>query len=206
MFRTKVVALTVFFLPLLSMAGVTHALQNTAITQQPGTYEARAQGDFIMNRGGGFNVSGHFKGGLVEDMLDLEAFAGTGKTDFKIGAQTKFNLLPDIPGQVGLAFLGGYTFIMDDYGNLKDKDSINVLSGAVLLSKKFAVDFGTINPYAGFQVEMVFKKGDNDFPLTGVFGSEWYISELNPFVFFSELDLDVNDSVFLISFGGAYRF
>ncbi len=197
---------SIFSLPLNSYAGVTHALQNTAVTQQPKTYEARAQGDLILNRGGGVNVSGHMKTGLIEDMLDIEGFLGTGKTDFKIGAQTKFNLLPDIPGQVALAFLGGFTYIMDDYGNLKEKDSINVISGAVLLSKKLAVDFGSINPYAGFQVEMLFKKGDNDFPLTGILGAEWNIQDLTPFVFFSEMDLDVSDSVFLLSFGGAYRF
>src|SRR5687767_416459 len=90
-----------FFVSSFTWAGVTHSLQQTAVTLQPGQYEARAQADVIMNRGGGLNVSGHFRTGIIEDMLDLEGFVGTGKTDFKTGVLSKFNLLPDLPGQIG---------------------------------------------------------------------------------------------------------
>lgn len=188
-----------------SWAGITHSLQHTATTLQPGTYEARGQADAIMNRGGGLNVSGHFRTGLVEDMWDIEGFIGTGKTDFKTGVLTQFNLLPDLPGQIGVGFLGGYTLISDDYKGTS-RDTINVLSIAALASKKLAVTFGDITPYGGLQLEALFKAEDNDLPVTGIIGAQWDIAELKPWVFFSELDFDLHDSVFLIGLGGAYRF
>ncbi|MEZ4814714.1 MAG: hypothetical protein R3A80_05845 [Bdellovibrionota bacterium] len=186
-------------------AGVTHSVQQTAVTLQPGNYEPRGQGDVILNRGGGVNVSGHFKAGIIEDMLDAEAFIGTGKTDFKLGATAKFNLLPDLPGQVGLAFIGGFGFINDDYKG-QGNDSIKVINLGAITSKKVDASFGSVSPYAGIQAELLFKDGDNDAPITGIVGAEWALSELNPWVFFSELDIDINDSVFLLAAGGAYRF
>lgn len=187
-------------------AGVTHSLQHTAVTTQPGSYEARGQADFILNHGGGINVSGHFRTGIIEDMLDVEGFIGTGKTDFKIGALTQFNLLPDVPGQIGLAFLSGVSFINDDYGTNGKNATITALSFAALGSKRFDVSFGKVSPYAGFQVEMLFKDGPNVYPLTGIAGAEWAFTDTLPWVFFSELDFEIHDSVFLVAAGGAYRF
>ncbi len=186
-------------------AGVTHSIQQTAVTLEPGDFEAKGQGDIILNRGGGINVSGHFRAGLIENMLDIEGFIGTGKTDFTLGATAKFNLLPDIPGQVGLAFLGGLTFVNDDYKG-QGNDTLHVLNLAAIASKKVEASFGSVSPYAGLQVELVFKDGDNDTPITGIVGAEWAISDINPWVFFSEIDIDISDSVFLIAAGGAYRF
>lgn len=189
-----------------SVAGVTHALQQTATTLQPGSFEVKAQADLILNRGGGINTTGHFRAGLLEDMLDIDAFIGTGKTDFTLGVSTKFNLLPDIPGQVGLAFIGGFTYLQDDYLGT-DKDAIKVLNLATLVSKKVEASFGSVTPYGGLQIELLFKKGsDNEAPVTGIIGSEWVFNDLSPWAFFGELDVDINDSVFLFSVGGAYRF
>lgn len=208
-FIPSVKKLSVIFLSVLFtqqiIAGVTHSLQQTAVTLQPGSYEAKAQADLILNRGGGINVSGHFRAGLIEDMLDAEAFVGTGKTDFVLGASTKFNLLPDLPGQVGLSFIGGFTFINDDYKG-KGNDSIKVLNLGTVVSKKVDASFGSVSPYGGLQVELLFKDGDNDAPITGIVGAEWVLSELDPWVFFSELNIDINDSVFMLAAGGAYRF
>lgn len=190
----------------LSQAGVTHAIQQTAVTLQPGTFEVKAQADLILNRGGGINTTGHFRTGVLEDMLDVDAFIGTGKTDFTLGAGAKFNLLPDIPGQVGLAFIGGFTYLQDDYLGT-DKDAIKVLNLAAILSKKVEASFGSVSPYGGIQIELLFKKGsDNEAPVTGIIGSEWTFNDLAPWAFFGELDVDINDSVFLFSLGGAYRF
>lgn len=187
------------------MAGVTHSIQQTAVTLQPGSFEAKGQADLILNRGGGVNVSGHFRAGLIEDMLDLEGFIGTGKTDFVLGGTAKFNLLPDIPGQVGLAFLGGLTYVSDDYrGN--GNDSIKVINLAAIVSKKVDASFGAVSPYGGLQAELLFKDGDNDTPITGILGAEWIFSDLDSWAFFSELDVDISDSVFLLAAGGAYRF
>ena len=180
-------------------------MQHTAVTLQPGKFEGRVQTDLIMNRGGGLNVSGHFRAGIIEDMFDLEGFAGTGKTDFKIGALGQFNLLPDIPGQLGLAFLGGFTDISDDYQG-SDNDTINVLSLAAIASKKLDVSFGTLTPYGGLQLEMLFKSGDNEYPITGIAGAEWFFTETAPFTYFTEFDFDINDSVFLLGLGAAYHF
>ncbi len=186
-------------------AGVVSSLQHTAVTVQPGVYEARGQGDFLLSRGGGVNVSGHFRTGLIEDMLDFEGFVGSGKTDFKAGFLTQFNLLPDLPGQVAFAFLGGFTFMLDDYRS-KDTDSIKVVNLSAIVSKKFLSSFGSVSPYGGLQLEMLFKEGGDDFPLTAVIGAEWTVTDTDPWAYFSELDLDLRDSIYVLGFGAAYRF
>jgi hypothetical protein len=195
-----------FSLSSLSWSGVTHSIQHTATTVKPHEYEVRTQLDLLMSRGGGVNVSGHFRTGLVEDQWDIEGFAGTGKTDFKTGVLSQFNLLPDLPGQIGLAFLGGYTLISDDYRRNGDRDILHVLSLTALGSKRFDVSFGEVTPYGGLQVELLFKSGDHDFPITAVLGNEWKFSQIHDWRFFSEFDIDVSDSVFLFGLGAAYRF
>lgn len=203
--RTFFLSLVFLFSVQLVEAGVTNSIQQTATTLEPGFFEAKGQADLILNRGGGVNVSGHFRAGLIENMLDVEGFIGTGKTDFKLGANAKFNLLPDIPGQVGLAFLGGLTFVNDDYKG-QGNDTLHVLNLASIASKKVDASFGSVTPYAGLQVELLFKDGDNDTPITGIIGAEWVVSDVDPWVFFSEIDIDISDSVFLLAVGGAYRF
>jgi hypothetical protein len=194
------------FFASLSWAGVTHSLQHTADVIQPGSYLARAQADVILNRGGGLNVSGHFRTGLIEDMLDIEGFIGSGKTDFKIGSLLHFNLLPDIPGQIGLAFLGGFTFISDDYASNK-KQSIKALSIGTVLSKKLEMSFGHITPYGGLQLEALFKEKVKDtYPISGILGAEWALTDINNWLFYSDLNLDLRDSVFMIGLGAGYKF
>lgn len=199
----------VFFAGLLSsavFAGITHTIQHTANIVENGKYDARIQSDLILNHGGGVNISGHFRTALKQDIFDIEGIIGTGKTDFKIGALGQFNLLPDIPGQIALAFFGGVTFLNDnDLDSTKNK-SMFALTLGTIGSKKFDVSFGQVTPYGGFQLEALMKSGGNTLPLTFLAGAEWKITDATPWKFFSELDLDLHDSNFQIGLGAGYSF
>jgi hypothetical protein len=204
-FLSYSVFLAVFASPTV-FGGITHTIQHTANVVDKGKYEARIQSDLILNGGGGVNISGHFRTGLKQDIFDIEGIIGTGKTDFKIGALGQFNLLPDIPGQIGLAFIGGASFINDsDIVATKNKSSF-VLTLGTIGSKKFDASFGQIVPYGGFQLEAVMKSGGNTLPLTFLAGAEWKFTDMTPWKFFSELDLDLHDSNFQIGLGAGYSF
>jgi hypothetical protein len=189
-----------------SFAGVTHTLQHTADVVGTGKYEARVQSDLILNHGGGVNISGHFRTGLKQDILDIEGIIGTGKTDFKIGALGQFNLLPDLPGQIALAFFGGATYINDNYLESSQNKSMLGLTVGTIGSKKFDASFGQVVPYGGFQIEALMKSSGNLLPITFLVGAEWKLTSATPWKFYSELDLDVHDSNFQIGLGAGYSF
>jgi hypothetical protein len=189
-----------------SFAGMTHTVQHTADVIGVGKYDARVQSDLILNHGGGVNISGHFRTGLKQDLLDIEGFIGTGKTDFKIGALTQFNLLPDLPGQIALAFFGGAIYINDNYLELSQNKSMFALTLGTIGSKKFDASFGQVIPYGGFQIEALMKSSGNILPITLLAGAEWKITSTTPWKFYSELDLDVHDSNFQIGLGAAYSY
>ena len=189
-----------------TFAGVTHTLQHTAEVAGVGKYDARVQTDLILNHGGGVNLSGHFRTGIKQDIFDVEGFIGTGKTDFKIGALGQFNLLPDLPGQIALAFFGGATFINDNYLDSTQNKSMLALTVGTVASKKIDVSFGQVTPYGGLQIEALMKSGKNLLPITFLAGAEWKITSATPWKFFSELDLDVHDSNFQIGLGAGYSF
>jgi hypothetical protein len=201
--------LSVYFIGLVSFkasAGITHTIQHTANVVETGKYETRIQSDLILNNGGGVNISGHFRTGLKQDIFDIEGIIGTGKTDFKIGALGQFNLLPDIPGQIALAFFGGATYLNDNGFDSSKNKSVLVLTVGTIGSKKFDASFGQIIPYGGLQLEAVMKSGGNILPVTFLAGAEWRITEATPWKFFSELDLDLNESNFQIGLGAGYSF
>lgn len=187
-----------------TFAGIGTSLMQGADIAPLGQYEARFQSDFITNNGGGVNLSGHFRTGLVQDFFDIGAYVGTGKTDFQAGFNTKFNLLPDLPGQVGLSFMGGISVIQDDIGG-KD-DSFFAFHTSIITSKNFVTSFGDVDPYVAFQVEGVFLEGENIYPLTLVTGVEWKLQATDPFHLFTEVDFDIDDSLTMFSVGGSYHF
>lgn len=181
-------------------AGLGTSLMQTADVKKPGEYEVKAQADIIFNHGGGFNFSPHFMMGLVENLFDLDLFLGTGTTDFQVGGLVKFNLLPDIPDQVGLSFLGGASYIHDS-----PVDGVLVSTG-VVVSKRFTVDFGSITPYSALQVEPFFNNIHSIVAVSLDFGARWVPTVTNPFVFYSEFSANLNNSVWALDFGAGYPF
>ena len=190
-------------------AGIATSLMQTAPVKAPGEYEANIHVDALFNRGGGLNISPHFQTGFIENYLDGEVFFGTGKTDVVLGAQAKFNLLPDIDGQVGLSFLGGLTFIRDDYTkkNAAKKDTnFFVLGLGTVVSKKLEVNFGHISPYAALQIEPVFYADDSYVPVTLIAGAQWNFEQLEHWVFYSEMGISLRSSLYTLGLGVGHQF
>lgn len=200
---------SIFFassLSFVAFAGISHTIQHTADVVGTGKYDLRIQSDLILNHGGGVNISGHFRTGLKQDILDIEGIIGTGKTDFKIGALSQFNLLPDIPGQIALAFFGSAIFMNDNFRDSSSNKSMVVLSIGTIGSKKIDVSFGQIIPYGGLQIEALMKSSGNIVPITALAGAEWRVTSATPWKFTSELDLDINNSNYQIGLGAGYSF
>ena len=192
-----------------AQAGVVTSLMQTAPVKAPGEYEANIHLDFLFNRGGGINISPHFQTGFIENYLDADFFFGTGKTDVVVGGQAKYNLLPDIEGQVGVSFLGGFTFVRDGYTkkNIASKDTnFFVLGLGTVVSKDLRVEFGQISPYAALQIEPVFYTSDSYVPVTLVVGSQWKFEQLMNWVFYSEMGISLKDSLYTLGLGVGHQF
>lgn len=194
------IALFAFFASVTSWAGLGTSLMQTAPVVPVGEAELKFQSDIIFNRGGGFNLSPHIETGLIEHYFDIDAFVGAGTTDFQAGALGKFNLLPDIDGQIGLSFLGGFSYIRDESLNS------GLLTIGILISKKIQADFGLITPYSAFELETHFHSSGNTVPLTLLLGSKWQPESTKPWSLYSELALNLHESFYALSLGAAYPF
>lgn len=182
----------------------------TADIVPPGAYEIKAQADIIFDSkitstgGGGFNLSPHFVTGLIEHYLDIDAFFGVGTTDFQIGAQAKFNLLPDVPGQAALAFIGGFSLLKD---SINDESQTGVLTTlGVLLSKKAEWNADTVIPYLGYEFEILAVDGPNKLPHTLILGTKWKPTTVDPWSFYGELAVGLHRSIYALSVGASQSF
>ena len=176
----------------------------TAPVLAPGQFEAKVQGDIVLNHGGGFDLFPKIRFGLVEHLADLEAFIGTGKTDFQFGILGKYNLLPDLPDQVGLSFIGGFSFLKDNgaaFGN-----TAGLFTAGVVVSKTMHVEFGTVEPYGALEIESLVGNDVTLVPVTLLTGAKWMPQSTTPWHFYSELGIDVKDSFWSLSFGAGYPF
>ncbi|NCN27929.1 hypothetical protein GW915_10175 [bacterium] len=187
-----------------SIAGVGTSLMQTAELQHVGEFEVLAQGDIIFNRGGGFNISGHARTGLIEKYMDIDVLVGSGKTNFQIGALTKYNLLPDVEGQMGLSFLGGASYLRDDVGN--GTTGFTLVTLGAVLSKAIVSGNNIIVPYGSFQFEFLFGDGDTAYPMTLIAGSKWISKSVSPWVFYSEFGFKIKDAFYSFSVGAGYPF
>lgn len=185
-------------------AGVGTSLMQTADVLRPGQYELKIQNDIIFNRGGGFNISPHFSTGLIDRLVDVDAYLGTGYTDFQIGAMGKYNFLPDLDGQVGLSFNAGMEFIYDKAGTASES-SVNITTG-ILASKTFNAEFGRFVPYTSLQVEFHINGSNSSVPITILAGSRWDPAATAPWRFFSEFSFGVKDSFYGLALGVSYPF
>ena len=199
-FRARALSTGLFFgLSLASWAGAGSSLMQTADVLAPGQYEAKAQADIVTNNGGGFNLSPHIRTGLVEHFLDIDAFFGTGTTDFQLGALGKYNFLPDLDDQVGLAFNFGFSFVRDNSIN-----SFLTTFGAIV-SKKFPSSFGAFHPYASFQFEGLINSAQSRVPLTLILGNRWELNQI-PWAFYSEIGMNLHESLWTLALGASYPF
>lgn len=183
----------------------------TAEIVPPGSFELKAQADAIFKShvshfsdGAGFNLSPHLVTGVIEHLVDVEVLLGVGTTDFQIGALGHFNLLPDLPGQVGLSFLGGLSFI---------KDSVNEIgwnallwSFGVITSKRIPTETGVFTPYGGYEFEILAMDGPNRYPSTLIFGTRWEPKDLPEWIFYAELPIGLHSSIYGISVGAGQVF
>ena len=197
----------IFLISFVGLARESHAvlsgsLMQTAPVLQPGRFEVKGQLDFPIEDGDvGVNFLPHFRTGIVDYFWDLDIYLGTGTTDFQIGAQTKFNLLPDIEGQVGLSFLAGLTLLRDnDNGGL-------IFHSAVLVSKDFKNEgFGTWSPYGALQFEPLFTRETERFSWSVVAGARVIAEAVDPVILYGELALPLQSSFWMISLGAGYEF
>ncbi len=182
-----------------AVAGVATSLQQDAPVLKPGEFEAALHTDIIFSGGGGFNLLPHIRAGVLEHFVDVDAYIGMGTTDFQLGALGKYNFLPDLKDQIGLSFLAGLGFIRDE------GQSAFLISTGVLASKELEIDLGKISPYGAFQFELLF--GDTTtVPLTVLLGAKLVPNELKPWRFYSELSINLNDSLWGLSLGAGYPF
>jgi len=192
-----------------ALAGSGTSVMQTAPVKAPGEYEIKLQNDIILNYGGGLNISPHFVTGLVEHLLDIENHFGTGKTDFQLGGLVKYNLLPDLPEQMGLSFLGGFSYIKTDVlagSQIGEKLSFGLLSFGILASKQLEADFGQISPYIALQPEFAFRSDTSEFLLSLALGAHWKVRESAPWSYYSEFGLSLKNSVFMLALGASYPF
>ncbi len=187
-------------LPSSSWAGLRSSLLQTAPVQPVGSFEARLHNDIIFNRGGGYNISPQLSTGLWDPYVDVTGLVAAGTTDFQMGLLGKFNLLPDLEGQVGVSFLTGYIYSRDLQKNA------GTLNFTGLVSKKFDGEHGPVTPYGAVQLENVFVNGDSTVPITGIVGSKWEPLKSKPWVFYSEFQFQIRKSVYALSVGAGYPF
>lgn len=194
-----------------AFAGVGTSVMRTAEIVPPGEFELKVQADAIFKSnvtyfsgGAGFNLSPHLVTGIMQHLVDIEAFLGVGTTDFQIGAQGHFNLLPDVPGQVGLSFLGGLSFLKDSVNDI----GYNAIlwTFGVITSKKIPTSDGVWTPYGGYEFEILAVNGPNRFPNTLILGTRWEPATPQPWIFYAEIPIGLYRSIFGISVGVGQTF
>lgn len=204
-FKKKIVLFTFSLIASnFAMAGGVTSVMQTAPVKAPGEYEMKIQTDIIFNGGGGVNISPHFVTGLVEHFVDLDVFFGTGKTGFLAGASTKYNLLPDLPEQMGLSFLGGLSIIKDTPRGSEKDLTRGVISLGALVSKELQADFGSIAPYAAFQPEFAFRSDYSELLMSLALGAHWKVTNSAPWSFYSEFGISLRKSHYMLALGASY--
>ena len=192
-------------------AGVSTSLLQSAPVKEPGQYEAKAHLDFIARSEtttfpkSGVLFTPHLQFGLLEHYLDMDAYIGTGVTDFQAGTTLKYNLLPDIENQAALSFLAGVGVLYDQVGYE------NIVSGLIttgaIVSKQFnVVEFGSWSPYAALQIEVLTNKIESVLPVNLAIGSQLHVAETAPWNYYGEISLSLRRSFFSLSLGAGYPF
>lgn len=209
-FSRGMIPLLMFYFCGVARAGVGTSIMQTAGVKAPGDFEAKAQADIVFDSEldgqgkSGFNISPHLITGLIEHYLDIDAYFGTGTTDFQIGALAKYNLLPDIDGQLGLSFLGGLSYLRDAVG--ADTQTGLLVTLGILTSKTLHEDFGNLTPYGGYEFEILSRSQGNAYPSSLILGAKWEPAATKPWAFYSEVTLNIHSSIYAVSLGASQSF
>jgi hypothetical protein len=181
-----------------SFAGVGHTVADTAPVVAKGEYRGKLVADILLNNGGGLNITPRFTTGLVDQFVDITGILGAGKTDWQIGAVGKYNLLPDVPGQVALSFLGSLRL-------LGGGGSTFSIGTGMLVSKQMNASFGNITPYGSLELDFVFVDGTT-IPIHLNAGAHWAPYSMAPWSFTTEVQLGLARGTYAIGLGTQYNF
>lgn len=180
-------------------AGITHSVADAAPVIGEGEYSGRLVADILLNNGGGLNITPRIKTGLLDQYVDITGVIGAGKTDWQVGAIAKYNLLPDIAGQVALSFLGSAHLLKTTSTSLQ-------LGFGSVVSKKMQASFGEVTPYGSLEVDFLIRKKGSFIPVHLNAGAIWAPMSTGPWAFISELQLSLARGDFAIALGTSYRF
>jgi len=179
---------------------------STTDVYTPKTYTLKTSMDYIAGDLNNFLFSPHLLTGLVDQYMDLDIYAGVGaysgynKIDFLAGATVKFNILPDINNQLGLAFLTGLRYFSSKSGSA----SMAFLN--LLTSKSFNLNSKSIfSPYGSIEVGSFFsEKAINNYktnPINIKVGTSYSNKKIPFWTFFVESNLKIKNSHNSLSLG-----
>lgn len=182
-----------------SQAGIAHSVADAAPVIGEGEYSGRLIGDISLSGGGGLTITPRFKTGIYDQYVDITAVLGAGTDGWQLGAVAKYNLLPDIAGQVGLSFLGS-VHVIDDV-----KTAFQIGVGAVV-SEKLQASFGEVTPYGSLELDAFLTSGASTVPVHLNFGAIWEPMSTGPWSFVSEFQIGLARGHYVLALGTAYRF
>jgi len=197
----KKVILTSFIFTLFqtsSYAGVGHTVADTAPVVGKGEYKGKLVADVLLSSGSGLNITPRFTTGVVDQFVDVTGVIGAGKTAWQLGAIAKYNLLPDVQGQVALSFLGSLRL-------LKRAETAFSIGTGMLVSKELKAEFGNVSPYASLELDFVFED-ETTIPIHLNAGSHWRPYSTSPWSFLTEIQLSLARGTYALGLGTQYNF
>lgn len=181
-------------------AGIAHSVADAAPVIGVGDYSGRLVADVALNNGGGLDITPRVKTGILDQYVDITGVLGAGsQSKWQLGAVAKYNLLPDVAGQVGFSFLGGFHL-------LHNVDTDFVIGLGTLVSKKLQANFGDVTPYSSLELEFLINSGNSSVPVHLNFGAIWEPTSTGPWSFITEAQLGLARGRYALALGTAYRF
>ena len=179
------------FFPLMLIASISDAgpysgVMETADLVKKDHFRAAFETFIAFNHGGQFNPILH-AGYAFDDRFDVQAVMGTGAAEFQFGGGGKWQILPDVSGQVAFSVAGLVKFVHSN-------QSIFLLEFYPVVSKQFHIHETAVTPYAAFQVDGLFTSGSSTAPLNLTFGSRVVPPDWKTFQLFGEFGISLHDS------------
>jgi len=199
--------MSVLLLGLLAISAPAHAyysVMDTGEVMSSGRYKLTPEIQFI-TQGGGANVGTNFDYGWNDD-VGLRAQIGAGDTDFYLGGFLKYMPFPDIDNQPAIGFNAGLVYARDA------GDNDYTVRVEPIVSKKFDVQFGAINPYASLPLGIQHRGADkyvndhNNLTVQLAVGTQVDLKTLPNVGLMAEIGIDLNKTSNYVSFGGAWSF
>ena len=184
------------------------SVMDTGDLKEEGEYRILGEGQILLDSPKGFNFNGRFSTGFDVDS-EIQFEAGIGSIDFYLGAFWKWVPFPDTEEQPAIGARFGVTFAeIDVNGTTLSTYGFNVTP---LVSKKFALDFGKLSPYAGLPIGLKRNTNDTNMTLQAAVGVEWQPDEwefeaLKDFNFLVEYGAEIDDAFSYFTVGANYDF